>query len=131
MKWMMLMLLVLLAGCATASMPISPSVATAKPGTHLVTVEYQKSWVPVAAQPIGIFVDGAIVSILKSGHAVNLHLEDGRHMIGVGFSGSALHKARMNQEIAVDVSPTSQPIIRGHYVAAGWGGFKIEQLHAD
>lgn len=121
---LVVVVLALLAGCAIAPPKyLNQSVAMSSPGTHVVTVERGK-WLGAAHAPMTLFVDGEPTAVVYGGQAINLHLPDGRHIIGVRMNAQA--GERPEREIAVDVSAESQPILRAGPVAAGYGGWGIK-----
>lgn len=116
-----------LAGCAIAPAKfVDPALATAAPGTHIVSIERGK-WFGAAHAPMWIYVDGAHVADLYGGQAMNLHLKDGRHLIGVAVKSHGDN--RPEREIVVDVSASNQPILRAGPVAAGYGGWGISRAN--
>lgn len=123
---------VMIATIATAGCVIAPAkymntnVATALPGTHAVSVERGK-WFGAAHAAMWIYVDDVHVANLYGGEAINLHLKDGRHLIGVAVKSHG--ENRPEREIAVDVSASSQPILRAGPVAAGYGGWGIARVN--
>src|SRR5690348_7109578 len=117
-----------LAGCG----PVKPvvtelSMATPAAGHYAVTVERGR-WVGLNSTPIGIYVDRKLVAVLGGGQVVTIYVEEGRHSVGVGPDRWPPDFLVPNDELAVDVSSTSRPILRTNVSAMGYGGWKIERV---
>ena len=128
MKWTLVVLtLIALAGCATAPIARDPVTEAARPGASLVVIQRDSSVMPVASLPVAVFVDGNIVGSLDNGRVMKLYLNDGHRSIGVATVAQSAPTKPLS-EIDVSVGNGEAPVLRVHYVAAGWGGLKIEPV---
>lgn len=128
MKWILVILPALvLAGCATASITRDPTTATARPGASLVVVQRDSSVMPVASLPVAVFVDGRLVGSVENGRVMHLYLDMGHRTVGVAPVAQSA-PAKPQSEIDVNVGEGESNVLRVHYVAAGWGGLKIEPM---
>jgi hypothetical protein len=129
MKWMLVLLATIgMAGCATASIMRDPTTAVAHPGTSLVVIQRDSSIAPVASLPVAIFVDGRLVGSVENGRVLHLYLGIGHRVLGIAPVGRVA-PTKPQSEIDVHVAESEASVFRVHYVAAGWGGLKIEPMH--
>lgn len=116
-----------LAGCATASITRDPATSLARHGAALVVIQRDSSVMPVASLPVAVFVDGRLVGSVENGRILHLYLDTGHRSVGVATVAQAA-PTKPQSEIDVRVSEGEPNVLRVHYVAAGWGGLKIEPM---
>jgi hypothetical protein len=124
----MLFVALALSGCGPVKPVVTdPAMAVVAAGRYPVTVERGR-WAGLNSTPIGVYVDRKLVATVGGGQVVTMYVAEGRHSIGVGPYKGSTERAVPMDELAVDVSAASQPILHTNVSAAGWGGWKIERL---
>lgn len=127
-KMVLVLGLMALSGCGPVKpVVIEASMATAGVGRYPVTVERGR-WVGLNSTPIGVYVDRKLVAVVGGGQVVTMYVDEGRHSVGVGPDRGPPNVLVPNDEVAVDVSATSRPILRTNVSAMGYGGWKIERV---
>ncbi|MBB3226822.1 hypothetical protein FHW69_001423 [Luteibacter sp. Sphag1AF] len=124
--------IVVVAMLVTACAPVRPSIkdqAMLSPaaGRYPVTVE-RGTWVGVDSLPLGVYVDRKLVATVGGGQMVTMYIEEGRHSIGVGPDDGVPEALVPDNELAIDVSSTSKPILHASVASMGYGGWKLERV---
>lgn len=125
--WILVGLLGVAACSPVRPMVTEPSMAVASAGRFPVTVERGR-WAGLNSTPIGVYIDRKLVAVVGGGQVVTMYVNEGRHSVGVGPDRGPPDVLVPNDELAVDVSSESRPILRTNVSAMGYGGWKIERV---
>ena len=126
--WIVLSAAIALSGCAPIRpIVIDPEMISESTGRYPVTVERGR-WVGLDTTPVGIYVDRKLVATVGGGQVVTMYVAEGRHSVGVGPAKGKPQVLEPMDEVAVDVSETSRPILHTNVSALGYNGWKIERV---